>query len=112
VKRCAFTELAVRPDASAVPAHDSMHQREPDARARELIVAMQKLKHAEKILAVTRIESGAVVAHEVDVLAFFADGADLYGGGFLLRGEFNGIRQQFHPDLLEQAPIADGRRQR
>src|SRR5688572_28056066 len=69
--------LAVGPDSPTVPRDDLVHQREPDAGAGKVLVAVQALEHAEQSVDVARVESRAVVADEIDVLALMGDAADL-----------------------------------
>jgi len=44
--------------------NDPLDIRQADARALELVLAVQALKHAEQFVGITRIESRAVVANE------------------------------------------------
>ena len=62
VKRGAAIHHPFRPDPAAVPLNDPLDVRQADARALELIAAVQALKHAEQFAGITRIETRAVVA--------------------------------------------------
>ena len=44
--------------------NDAMDVRESDARAFELVLAVQALKHAEKFVGMLRVETSAIVANE------------------------------------------------
>src|SRR5690349_14632547 len=70
VKGRAAVHRAFRPRPAAVPANDPLDVGQADARARELALAVQALKHAEQFAGVTRIEPHAVVANVNHVLIF------------------------------------------
>lgn len=50
VKCCAFIDFSVRPHPSAMAADDARHGGEADARAFELLIAMQTLKGLEQLV--------------------------------------------------------------
>ena len=50
-------------DFPTVAADDPLHGGQPDAAARELRLGVQTLEGAEKLVGVTHVESGAIVAH-------------------------------------------------
>src|SRR5690606_7447916 len=99
VERRALVGCAVRPHAAVVAHHDSLHEREPDAGAREFRPIVQPLEHTEQLVPIARVEPGAIVAHVEDVLALLADRPDLDDRLILLRGELDRVRQQVDPNL-------------
>src|SRR3990170_8688002 len=60
--------LALGPDPPAVPGDDPLHDGQADARALELLLAVQPLEHVEQLLVVAHVEPGAVVLHAVHAL--------------------------------------------
>ena len=64
VKSRAAVHRAFRPGPAAVPVNDALDIGQPDARALELVLAVQALKHAEQFVGISRIETRAVVANE------------------------------------------------
>src|SRR5690606_30288627 len=66
---CTAVRCAFGGDTAAVSSHDALHERKADAGARELRVGVQALERAEKLVGITRLEAGAVVAHGINELS-------------------------------------------
>ena len=64
IERCALVEFALRPGAPAVPGDDAADVGQADAGAFKLLDRVQALEHAEKFVAILRVEPDAIVAHE------------------------------------------------
>src|SRR5258706_5395692 len=58
----------VDPDAPPVPVHDPLDGGQADPDARELVLAVQTLEHAEQLVGVRHVEPGSVVLDEVLLL--------------------------------------------
>src|SRR5690606_18979625 len=68
----ALPDARLRPDAPAVALDDAAGDRQPDACAFELILAMQALERAEQFADVAHVEPHAVVANENALLQLVA----------------------------------------
>src|SRR5688500_4940919 len=109
----ALSEFAFRPHAAAVARNDSLHVREPDARALELFRAMQPLKHAEEAVRVRHVKTDAVVFYVYDELAAGLVAASDFDDGMFARARiFQRIREQVREHELQHAGIPGHRRQR
>src|SRR5688572_6294414 len=91
------------PYPPAVLRDNAMHQREAYAGAWKIRGVVQALEYAEKLGVIARIEAGAVVAHEIDVLVLVRNRAHFDDRLVLLRREFYCVRDEVHPHLGEQA---------
>src|SRR5712691_3964878 len=75
------------PDAPAMPVHDALHRRKPDAGAGVLGCGMQALKRAEKLVGVGHFEARPVVADKESRVPAILQRADFDAGFRRLRGE-------------------------
>ena len=76
IKRRAFANLSLGPDATTVPGDDLLDDGETDAGSRKL-GSVQPLKNPKQSIRVLHVEAGAVVAHMIDGLAITVGRADL-----------------------------------
>src|SRR5262245_54126872 len=60
VKRRAVAGAALCPDPAAVAQRDARHRRQTDAGPRELGLGVQALEHAEQLVAIRHVETGAI----------------------------------------------------
>ena len=81
---CAFC-----PDASVVPVDDARDCRQSDARAFEILVAMQAIEGAEQFSGVDHIETSAIVLYTPGIL--FCIPSEGHSGMRQFRGKFDGI---------------------
>ena len=92
---------------------DALDVGQADARALELVVAVQALEYAEQFVSITRIEPRAVVANGDYRLASPAGGAadsdDCMGAG---GGKLHGVGEQIDQHQAQQGPVGPHRRQR
>src|SRR5262245_27773069 len=91
-ERSAFVELALGPHPSTMANDDPMHDSKPHTGAGKLIVRVQTLEHAEQFRLIARIEPGAVIADEIDVLFFVGDRAHLDCWMFTCRVVYHLVR--------------------
>ncbi len=89
----AFADLALGPDATAMALDDALDNGQTHAGAFVALAAVQALKRAEQIAAITLVKPNPVVFDIVEVL--FAFGPPTYFNGSMLFGfsELNGIAQ-------------------
>src|ERR687889_2474038 len=91
VERGPLAHLPLRPDPAAVPVDDSRHRRQAYPRPLELILPVQPLEGAEKLVCVRLVEAGPVVPHVVDggwqTWTGLPVGAELCARDFSPRGE-------------------------
>src|SRR5688572_25148504 len=64
IKRRSLVRRALGPGASAMAGDDAAHVGKADARAFELVLAVQPLENAEELFGVSHVETHAVIAHE------------------------------------------------
>src|SRR6266481_1404848 len=110
VERRAMIHLALRPDASAVPADDALHGRQPDSCALEFRRRMQALKHAEQLRRIRHVEAGPVVTDEIrQWLSRLRNGPELFACARHLGSELQRVSQKvLEQDAHEPAvPIGD-----
>ncbi len=101
------SELRLRPDAPAVALDDALHDRQADAGAFIFLRAVQPLEDAEELVGVAHVETGAVVADEINVDAVWASSSRSRSRRRLaLAGVFQRIGEQVEPDLLQQHGVA------
>src|SRR5205823_11910466 len=102
IQRRAFIGAAIRPHPATVTGDDPMHDRQTDAGARERLLRMEALKHAEELVGIAHVETDAVVAHVVDGVRALAQCA-LFDAGWIAAGaEFEGIGQQVDQHLRSE----------
>src|ERR1700687_310651 len=71
VKCCAVIDRGLDPDTAAVALDDALYDCQADAGAREILRAMQSLKHVEQLVGILHVEADPVVADDEDL--FVAD---------------------------------------
>src|SRR6266849_6335036 len=86
-KHGSLADFPFGPDAPAVPVHDALHGRKPDAGAGVLGCGMQALKRAEKLVGVGHFEARPVVADKKGRAPAILQGADFDAGFHRPRGE-------------------------
>src|SRR5262249_60631226 len=94
IKRHAFVDRTLGAPLAAMPMDDALNGREADSRAFELFREVQALEHAEQLVDMLHVESGAVVPHEYLHLAdVVAHAADLDYSRAAVASEFDGVRE-------------------
>ena len=68
-KRRALTRRRFSPDAPTMPRDDALHKCQTNAGALKLRRRMQTLERAEQLLRIGHVETGTVVAHEINQAA-------------------------------------------
>ena len=68
-KRRAFSDFSLGPDAPSVPADNPLHRCQADPVPIKLVLRVQPLKRAEKIVGICHIKPRAIVADEENRLA-------------------------------------------
>src|SRR3990172_3263154 len=106
IERGSFAHFALGPDPPAVPGHHAPHDGKADAGSRKLLRRMQPLEHAEKLVVVLHIESGAVVLDAVHALRAVLMAAHLDQRLLALAAELDRVRQQIDPHLLDRRRVA------
>src|SRR5207302_1886250 len=96
------------PDAPAVPVHDALHGREPDAGAGILGCGMQALKRAEKLVAVGHLEARPVVADKIGRAPVILQGADFDARFRRLRSELPRVSDEVIEGGPQQMRVALG----
>src|SRR5256885_4895750 len=96
------------PDAPAVPVHDALHGRKPDAGSRVFGRGMQALKRAEELVGVGHVEARSVVADEEGRAAAILQGADFDVRLRRLRGELPRVSNEVVEGGPQQMRIAFG----
>src|SRR5512143_2155135 len=88
VERCALAHLALSPSAAPVAADDPANVCQADARAFELLDAVQALKDAEQLVRLGHVEAYTVVP-DVDhnLAGRLLDGSDFNAGGMTIARE-------------------------
>src|SRR5256714_6544645 len=94
------------PDPSAVTVDDTLDGGEADARALELVPAVETLERAEQLSGVCHVEARAVVADEVDGLAPLALPTESDLRRVALRGELPSVAQKVREHDFQQALVA------
>src|ERR1700704_2674667 len=89
------------PDTPAVAMNNSLHDRQANAGAFELVCAMQSLEHAEELVLILHVKTCSVVANEIDLLAVLLSRADIDNRRFSLSCILNRVRKQIDPDLFQ-----------
>src|SRR5216117_2490007 len=84
-------DLRFGPDAPAVPVHDALHGREPDAGSGIFGCGMQPLERAEELVGIRHVEARSVVADEKGPAPAILQGADFDAWPGRLRGELPGV---------------------
>src|ERR1035437_9918572 len=93
IKCGALSDRAFGPDPALVPANYAGDDRQPYAGSLIVLVRMQPLELSEQLAAESRVESDAVVAHEIGRLALGCCEPELDSRVFPLRREFPGISE-------------------
>jgi hypothetical protein len=99
-------------DAPAAASDDSLHDRQSDAGAGILCIAVQTLEYGEYLIVVLRVESGAVVPDVVCNRFAWTDlahGSDFYDLGRIVAREFDCVGQQIYQSLPCAGAAAIGR---
>src|SRR5437899_791412 len=94
------------PDAPAMPVHDALYGRKPDAGAGVLGCGMQALKRSEKLVGVGHLEARPVVADEKGGAPAILQGADFDAGFGRPRGELPSVSDEVlegHPQQMRVA---------
>src|SRR5262249_904598 len=94
VKGRALLDSGFRPDLTAMAVNDALHGGQPDARAREILLAVQALKGPEQFRAVGHLEADAVIADEISQLTVSFTYPEFDARLRMLAGKFPGIAQQ------------------
>src|SRR5438445_683346 len=79
-KHGSLADFPFGPDAPAVPVHDALHGRKPDAGAGVLGCRMQALKRSEKLVGIGHVEARPVVADKKGRAPAILQGADFDAG--------------------------------
>ena len=90
---------------AAVPMYDPLNGGQADAGSLEFFEAVETLERAEELIGVSHVETGAVVADEIDALTLFVMSADRDLGVGLFGGEFPGIAEQICQGDAEQVGV-------
>jgi hypothetical protein len=94
VKGRALLDSGFRPDLTAMAVDDALHGGQPDARAREILLAVQALKGPEQFRTVGHIEADTVIADEISQLIVSFTNPEFYARLPMLASKFPGIAQQ------------------
>src|SRR5882672_7327729 len=107
-KHGSLADLPFGPDAPAVPVHDALHGRKPDAGAGVLGCGMQALKRSEKLVGVSHVEARPVVADKKCRAPAILQGADFDAGFGRLRGELPRVSDEVIEGGTQQMWVALG----
>jgi hypothetical protein len=110
IKRCAVVDGAFCPDAPTVAVNDALHGGQANARAGKLAHGMETLESAEEPVGIGRIESRAVVTHEVRQGSIATRHPKLDMRGRTLGREFPGVAQQVLQHDPQQTGVRRGAR--
>ena len=90
---------------------DPPHEGEAHPRAFELVRPVQPAEHLEELVRIRHVEADAVVSDEVDSLVRLEARADFHAGSRSGAAELAGVAEEVGEHLLQQSPVADGRRE-
>ena len=99
------------PHAPPMPLHDSLHDRQTDAGALELLGAVEPLEDAKQLVGVFHLESRTVVPDEVRQLARAGGTADLDRRLGARARELPGVADEVRQDLPDEGAVGESRRQ-
>ncbi len=99
------------PHAPTMPLHDSLHDRQTDAGALELLGAVEPLEDAKQLVRVLHLESRTVVPDKVRQLARAGGTADLDRRLGARARELPGVADEVRQDLPDEGAVGEGRRQ-
>src|SRR5713101_1822709 len=111
IERGAFAGPRVGPDPPAVTVDDTPDDGKAYTDSLVLFGTVEPLEHAEELVGVAHVETGAVVFHVVDVcvaLLCLSPAADLDDGGVLIAREFDRVAEQIRQHLLQQRRVRHG----
>lgn len=94
VKGSALANLAFCPDFTSVPSNDSLDRGQADSVAGKFFRGVEALERLEEAIGGSRIESDAVVAHEVDGNLVLALDAEFDFRRGLLGGVLPGVAEE------------------
>src|SRR5262245_13618362 len=94
VKGRALLDSGFRPDLTAVAVNDALHGGQPDARAREFLLAVEALKGPKQSRTVGHIEADTVIADEISQLTVSFANPEFDARLRMLASKFPGIAQQ------------------
>jgi hypothetical protein len=97
----ALVDRCINPDPAAVALDDALHDRQTNACAFELIVAVEPLEDVEESVGVFHVEYRAVVPNEVHGFFRFLSCPHFDDANFSASCELERIGQQIHDHLLE-----------
>jgi hypothetical protein len=94
VKGRALLDSGFRPDLTAMAVNDALHGGQSDARAREILLAVQALKGPKQFRTVGYIEADTVIADEISQLTVSLTNPEFYARLRMLARKLPGIAQQ------------------
>ena len=105
--------LGFGPHATAVALDDPLHDRQAHAGPLILLGKMESLKHAKQLVDIAHVKTDAIVFDEIQGTAHrvFERATDLNPRMSAMRCVLHGVREQVHPDLLEQRRVRGTRGQ-
>src|SRR5437588_5867355 len=106
VEGCPLVHGPLGPHPTAVTIDDALDGGEADARAFELVAAVETLERAEQLSGVSHVEARAIVADEVNGLALLALPTESDLRRVALRCELPGVAQKVREHDLQQALVA------
>jgi len=102
-------DLCFCPDAGAVTLKDAMHTGQADAGAFELLLVVETVEDAEKLVVVLHVKAGPVVPDKDNILSSLPDVTDLDLRGGSMGAVFDGVRYQVCEYAAQHARIASHR---
>ena len=101
-----MTFLGLRPNAPTVTLDNALNDGETDANALEFVAAMEALEDLEQFVGEFHVETGAIVANEVNGFVRRGLRSDLDQRFVALAGVLDGVGDEIDPDLPEERGIA------
>src|SRR5665213_3595661 len=110
-KNCALVQCRVSPDATTMPVHDPLYNRQSDAGSLVFLCAVETLKNAKQLVRVSHVEARSVVAHEIGLVPTLPLTADFNHRQVALARVFERIGNEVDPNLPQQSGVSLARRQ-
>src|SRR5687767_3395697 len=106
-KRRPLIGLGLGPDTTTVTLDDPLHDCQANAGSLILFGEMESLKHAEQLVDIAHVKANAIIFDEIKGMTrrTFCLATDLNPRRYATRSVFHGVREQVHPDLLEQRRV-------
>src|SRR5438445_11640128 len=104
IKRRAFLNFSLGPNATIVALNNALHNREPYPRTLEF-PTVQPLENAKKFFRVVHVEPGAIVPYKINFPSFFGAAAHFDQRLFFMPRKFKRIGKQVIPRLPQQSRV-------